>query len=63
MERQRAAYRVVVFRAEHLPRMDTGIMASVKKAITMSNTAFVDAFVRISFVGHKVKMALMVIML
>lgn len=41
-----------IYKGEGLPRMDTGIMASVKKAITMRNTAFIDAYVRVSFMGH-----------
>ena len=53
MERQKAAYRIVIHRAEDIPKMDTGIMASMKKAITMS-AAFVDAYVKISFLGHRV---------
>ncbi len=52
MERQRAAYRVVLHRAEDLPRMDTGIMASVKKAMMMNKIDFIDAYVRVSFVGN-----------
>lgn len=53
-ERQTAAYRVTIYQAEHLPAMDTGIMASVKKAITLSNSAYIDAYVAVSFMGHKV---------
>ena len=55
LERQRAAYRVIIHRAEELPRMDIGIMASVKKAMLMNKTDFIDAYVRVSFVGHVVR--------
>ena len=55
MERQRAAYRIVIHKAEHLPRMDTGIMATVKKTLTMTHTAYLDAFTAVSFMGHKVR--------
>ena len=58
MERQRAAYRVMIYQAEHLPQMDLGVVASVRKAMTMgfSNPAFIDAFVRVSFVGLTVSL-------
>ncbi len=55
MERQRAAYRVILHRAEDLPRMDTGVLASVKKAMLLNKTDFIDAYVRVSFVGHTVR--------
>jgi len=54
MDRQRATYRVIIHRAEDVPRMDTGIVASVKKAMTLTASAFVDAYVKVSFVGHVV---------
>ena len=53
MERQKAAYRVTVYRAEDVPRMDAGVMADMKRVFTRSN-AFVDAFVKVSFLGHVV---------
>ena len=54
MERQRAMYQVIIYRGEDLPRTDFGIMASLKKAITTSNVAFIDALVKVTFVGHAV---------
>ena len=55
MDRQRAHYQVVIHRAEDVPRMDSGLMASVKKAINLTSSAFVDAYVEVSFVGLKVR--------
>ena len=55
LERQRAGYRVILHRAEDLPRMDSGIMATMKKAMLMNKADFIDAYVRVSFVGHTVE--------
>lgn len=54
MDRQRATYQVIIFRAEDLPRTDLGIMASVRKAIGGAPVALVDACVKVSFAGHVV---------
>ena len=54
LSRQRAVYTVTVFRAEDLPRTDLGILASVQKAVTRKDVAFIDPYVRVSFVGHVV---------
>lgn len=49
--RQRAVYSVCIYRAEDLPQTDMGILASVQKAFTNKEVAFIDAFVQVSFVG------------
>ncbi len=54
-ERQRARIIIKVFKAEGLPRMTTGLMANVKKAITGEAKDLVDPYVMVSFAGHKVK--------
>ena len=53
-DRQRANFTVKIFRAEGLPKMNTGVMASVKKALTGEGKDLVDPYVQISFAGHKV---------
>ena len=53
-ERQRARIVVKIYRAEGLPRMTTGVMASVKKAFTGESKDLVDPYVMVSFAGHKV---------
>jgi len=54
LQRQRALYAVTIYCGEDLPRTDLGIMATVQKAITGKEVAFVDACVKVSFVGHVV---------
>jgi len=54
LQRQRALYAVTIYCGEDLPRTDLGIMATVQKAITGKDVAFVDACVKVSFVGHVV---------
>ena len=53
-DRQRANFTVRIFRAEGLPKMNTGVMASVKKALTGEGKDLVDPYVQVSFAGHKV---------
>jgi len=55
MARQRVIYSVFIYRGEDFPRTDFGIMASLQKALTKKDVAFVDAFVQVSFVGHSVR--------
>ena len=43
-----------VYKAEGLPKMNTGIMANVKKAFTGESKDLVDPYVQVSFAGHKV---------
>ncbi|XP_013379026.1 otoferlin isoform X3 [Lingula anatina] len=54
-ERQKARYIVKVYKAEGLPKMNTGVMASVKKAFTGEAKDLVDPYVQVSFAGHKGK--------
>ena len=52
LQRQRALYAITIYCAEDLPRTDIGIMATVQKAFTRKEVAFIDACVKVSFVGH-----------
>ena len=54
-ERQRSRIIIKVYKAEGLPKMNTGIMANVKKAFTGEAKDLVDPYVEVSFAGHKVK--------
>ena len=55
VDRQRATYTVSIYKAEDLPRMDTGIFASMKNALVSTPTALLDAFVQVSFAGLTVR--------
>lgn len=57
-DRQRAKFTVRVLKAEGLPKMNTGIMANVKKAFTGETKDLVDPYVSVSFAGHVVRMVL-----
>ncbi|XP_027564035.1 otoferlin-like, partial [Neopelma chrysocephalum] len=54
-ERQWARFYVKVYRAEGLPRMNTSIMANVKKALIGENKDLVDPYVQVAFAGQKGK--------
>ncbi|XP_039241950.1 otoferlin-like, partial [Pipra filicauda] len=54
-ERQWARFYVKVYRAEGLPRMNTSIMANVKKALIGENKDLVDPYVQVVFAGQKGK--------
>ncbi|CAH2245473.1 otoferlin isoform X1 [Pelobates cultripes] len=54
-ERQWARFYVKIFRAEGLPRMNTSIMANVKKALIGENKDLVDPYVQVYFAGQKGK--------
>ncbi|XP_029452108.1 otoferlin isoform X2 [Rhinatrema bivittatum] len=54
-ERQWARFYVKIFRAEGLPRMNTSIMANVKKALIGENKDLVDPYVQVLFAGQKGK--------
>ncbi|XP_059837740.1 otoferlin isoform X5 [Hypanus sabinus] len=54
-ERQWARYYVKVYKAEGLPKMNTSIMANMKKALIGENKDLVDPFVLVSFAGQKGK--------
>lgn len=53
-ERQWARFYVKIYRAEGLPKMNTSIMANVKKAIIGENRDLVDPYVQVQFGGQKV---------
>ncbi|KAI3367492.1 hypothetical protein L3Q82_026341 [Scortum barcoo] len=52
-ERQWARYYLKIYRAEGLPRMNTSIMANVKKAFIGENKDLVDPYVQVQFAGQK----------
>ncbi|XP_032911663.1 otoferlin isoform X5 [Catharus ustulatus] len=54
-ERQWARFYVKIYRAEGLPRMNTSIMANVKKALIGENKDLVDPYVQVAFAGQKGK--------
>uniref|UniRef100_A0A672QRH7 Otoferlin n=1 Tax=Sinocyclocheilus grahami TaxID=75366 RepID=A0A672QRH7_SINGR len=54
-ERQWARYYVKIYRAEGLPKMNTSIMANVKKAFIGENKDLVDPYVQVLFAGQKGK--------
>ncbi|XP_055088362.1 LOW QUALITY PROTEIN: otoferlin [Periophthalmus magnuspinnatus] len=54
-ERQWARYYVKIHRAEGLPKMNTRIMANVKKALIGENRDLVDPYVQVQFAGQKGK--------
>ncbi|XP_072913140.1 otoferlin isoform X8 [Hemitrygon akajei] len=54
-ERQWARYYVKIYKAEGLPKMNTSIMANMKKALIGENKDLVDPFVLVSFAGQKGK--------
>ncbi|KAK5917361.1 hypothetical protein CgunFtcFv8_012258 [Champsocephalus gunnari] len=54
-ERQWARYYLKIYRAEGLPRMNTSIMANVKKAFIGENKDLVDPYVLVLFAGQKGK--------
>lgn len=53
-ERQWARFYVKIYRAEGLPKMNTSIMANVKKAFIGENRDLVDPYVQVQFAGQKV---------
>ncbi|POI34949.1 hypothetical protein CIB84_001298, partial [Bambusicola thoracicus] len=54
-ERQWARFYIKIYRAEGLPRMNTSIMANVKKALIGENKDLVDPYVQVAFAGQKGK--------
>ncbi|KAM3861226.1 otoferlin isoform 2-T2 [Diretmus argenteus] len=54
-ERQWARFYVKIYRAEGLPKMNTTIMANVKKAFIGENRDLVDPYVQVQFAGEKGK--------
>uniref|UniRef100_A0A3P8YFS9 Otoferlin n=1 Tax=Esox lucius TaxID=8010 RepID=A0A3P8YFS9_ESOLU len=53
--RQWARFYVKVYRAEGLPKMNTNLMANVKKAFIGENRDLVDPYVQVVFAGQKGK--------
>lgn len=51
VERQRARFIVRIYRADGLPKMNSTIMANVKKAFTGEVRDLVDPYVQVSFAG------------
>ncbi|XP_039604234.1 otoferlin isoform X2 [Polypterus senegalus] len=54
-ERQWARFYVKIYRAEGLPKMNTSLMANVKKAFIGENKDLVDPYVQVLFAGQKGK--------
>ncbi|XP_059749404.1 otoferlin isoform X2 [Balaenoptera ricei] len=54
-ERQWARFYVKIYRAEGLPRMNTSLMANMKKAFIGENKDLVDPYVQVFFAGQKGK--------
>nr|XP_057911961.1 otoferlin isoform X13 [Doryrhamphus excisus] len=54
-ERQWARFYVKIYRAEGLPKMNTNIMANVKKALIGESRDLVDPYVQVHFSGQKGK--------
>ncbi|KAK3919848.1 Otoferlin, partial [Frankliniella fusca] len=51
VERQRAKFIIRVYRADGLPKMNSSIMANVKRAFTGEAKDLVDPYVQVSFAG------------
>ena len=51
VERQRARFIVRVYRADGLPKMNSSIVANVKKAFTGEVKDLVNPYVQVSFAG------------
>lgn len=54
LERQRAKFVIKIYRADGLPRMNSSIMANVKRAFTGESKDLVSPFVHVSFAGLSV---------
>lgn len=54
-DRQWARFYIKIYRAEGLPKMNTSIMANVKKAFIGENKDLVDPYVQVQFAGQKVR--------
>lgn len=51
IERQRAKFIVKIYRADGLPRMNSSIMANMKRAFTGETKDLVSPYVHVSFAG------------
>lgn len=56
IERQRAKFVVKIYRADGLPRMNSSIMANVKRAFTGESKDLVNPYVQVSFAGLSVRL-------
>lgn len=54
IERQRAKFVIKIYRADGLPRMNSSLMANVKRAFTGEVKDLVSAYVHVSFAGLSV---------
>lgn len=54
IERQRAKFVIKIYRADGLPRMNSSIMANVKRAFTGESKDLVSPYVHVSFAGLSV---------
>lgn len=54
-DRQRARFIVKIYRADGLPKMNSSLMANVKKAFTGELNDLVDPYVQVSFAGLMVR--------
>lgn len=56
IERQRAKFIVRIYRADGLPRMNSSIMANMKRAFTGETKDLVSPYVQVSFAGLTVSL-------
>lgn len=56
LERQRAKFVIKIYRADGLPRMNSSIMANVKRAFTGESKDLVSPYVNVSFAGLSVSL-------
>jgi hypothetical protein len=54
IERQRAKFVIKIYRADGLPRMNSSLMANVKRAFTGESRDLVNPYVHVSFAGLSV---------
>lgn len=59
VERQRARFIVKIYRADGLPKMNSSIVANVKKAFTGELEDLVNPYVQVSFAGLTVSECLL----
>lgn len=59
LERQRAKFVIKIYRADGLPRMNSSIMANVKRAFTGESKDLVSPYVHVSFAGLSVSITVL----
>lgn len=57
MERQKARFIVKIYRADGLPKMNSSIVANVRKAFTGELRDLVNPYVQVSFAGLTVNLS------